>query len=377
MSAIQRRDRGNEWWVDFRWRGRRVRRRAPLQTKRGAEAFERQLRNEFSEDEAHGMDPLAIPPTFADFAERWMREYVAAYNRPTSAREKRSYLTHHLLPAFGRLPLNEIGTEQVDRFVAVERERVCPKTLNNVLTTLRCSLRLASEWGLLRRPPRIRGVRVSQRVIVFLKDDELDRLVAAAPTARWRAFFTVLADTGMRFGEAAALQWSDVDLIGPEPAVAVVRAAALGVVGPTKTGNTRTIPLPERATRELVALPRSSSNVFQKADGGVLRPECNLKVLHRACARAGVPRIGWHGLRHTYATRLCQRGVPLRNVQALLGHTTILMTSRYAHEGDLGAWVHHALDRTDGHLMVTKPSLAPSLSSPATRFSVQPSKNPA
>src|SRR5690606_11974041 len=63
------------------------------------------------------------------------------------------------------------------------------------------------------------------------------------------------------------------------------------------------------------------------------------------CSAYGVRHVGWHVLRHTYATLLCQRGVPLPNVQALLGHTTITMTARYAHAApnDIADWVYRAL----------------------------------
>lgn len=53
--------------------------------------------------------------------------------------------------------------------------------------------------------------------------------------------------------------------------------------------------------------------------------------LWRVCKRAGLRRIGWHVLRHSFASHLVMKGVPLKVVQELLGHATMEMTMRYAH----------------------------------------------
>ena len=71
--------------------------------------------------------------------------------------------------------------------------------------------------------------------------------------------------------------------------------------------------------------------VFCAADGRMLtKNECK-HPLWRACRRAGLRQVGWHMLRHTFASHLVMRGAPLKAVQELLGHASIEMTMRYAH----------------------------------------------
>ena len=53
--------------------------------------------------------------------------------------------------------------------------------------------------------------------------------------------------------------------------------------------------------------------------------------LERTCRRAGLRKVGWHCLRHTFGSHLASRGVPIRTISELMGHATIQMTMRYAH----------------------------------------------
>jgi len=70
--------------------------------------------------------------------------------------------------------------------------------------------------------------------------------------------------------------------------------------------------------------------------GKFLAPNLKRWYLDKLSARVGIRSFGWHVFRHTFATQLTHRHVPLNEVQALLGHTSIEMTRRYAHESDDG-----------------------------------------
>jgi site-specific recombinase XerD len=71
--------------------------------------------------------------------------------------------------------------------------------------------------------------------------------------------------------------------------------------------------------------------VFCTMDGRMLKYTELPHPLWRSCRKAGLRMIQWHSLRHTFASHLVMRGVPLKAVQELLGHSTIQMTMRYAH----------------------------------------------
>jgi integrase len=336
MPAIRKPERDNAWYVDFRYCGRRIRRRSPVQTKAGAEAFERMLRIRFLACEEQGIAPFRQNDSvFSVFAERWMRDYVAVRNRRTTYLGKDMVMRAHLLPAFGNMPLRFINEKRIDQFIVKLRaEGLANKTINNHLSVLRTCLGSAVKWNLLDRVPTMTALPVVTPTYKYLSTEEEQKLVAAARPGYWRTLIVFLLHTGCRFGEAAALRWEDVVLDGPAARVRIQRGVSRGIVGATKNGRPRDIPLTAELVYELRAMPRSGDNVFGLMDGSMPCPSATRPMLHRICERARIQKISWHALRHTFATELSARQVPLRAIQDLLGHSSIAMTCRYAHVAD-------------------------------------------
>jgi integrase len=330
MAATPRRDRRGEWWVDFRFRGRRVRRPSPAQTRRGAEEYERALRLELLDEE--GKKPKPTDPLFGEYLDRWLGDYVYVRARPSGRRDKELAIKNHLRPAFGALRLSEITAGRVAVFTAEKvRARLKPKTVNNLLSVLRCSLTVAVDWGLATTCPKIRWLPRAKQHTEFFTPEETARLIAATRPGFWRTFVVFLLNTGCRFGEAAALRWDDMVLDGPNPRVHIRRGTNRGFINPPKADSDREIPLNASIAEALRAFRHERPYVFERRDGGLLRPEASAKYLRTFCERAGVRYRSWHKFRHTFGTELAARGVPLGNVQTLLGHTTIAMTMRYVH----------------------------------------------
>lgn len=343
MSAVRRPDRGNEWWVVFELGGQRIRRRSPVQTRAGARAYEEDLRRELApsspprvlsqEPAATSLPKTPASPTFGEFAERYLTTYVSAHMRASTQRSTASKFRAHLVPFFWPMRLDEIGSLQIAAFTAEQKRLgLSPKSVNNHLSLLHASLATAESWGLLPSVPKIRWIRCPEPDTRYLEHEDVRRLITCAKPDFWRPFLAFLAYTGARFGEAAALRWDDLELDAPSPIVHIRRAAAEGVVGPTKTGKIRHVPLIPELVRELRAFRHDREYVFTRpADGAFLKPSSTRKYLHALCRRAGVEPISWHVLRHSFATSLTARRVPLNEVQELLGHSTLEMTARYAH----------------------------------------------
>lgn len=305
---------------------RRIRRQSPVQTKKGTEAYERQLVEAALSTSTRSREGRR----FAEFAVEYLGTFCAANNKFATLEAKESILRVHLLPEFARSRLEEVNARSIEAYKAKKLGGgLSPKTVNNHLTVLRKLLSVASEWGLIEHVPPVKWVRVPPQKFDFLSFEEAERLVNAADP-EWRAAILVGLRCGLRLGEIVGLRWEDVDLVTGR--LVVSRAVSRGRVGSPKNGRAREVPLGIEVLRTLKAHRRLKGElVFPGPNGRLLHRNETKHPLWRACQRAGLRRIGWHALRHTFASHLVMRGAPIRGVQELLGHSTIEMTMRYAH----------------------------------------------
>lgn len=326
------------WWVDFMFKGRRVRKKSPVDTKRGAESHERELRENLAGGKnLDGTDPSS--PLFSEHLKDWLKTYpLVKGNRPSEIRSKECIARVHLGPAFGHLRLAEITEEVIDAFTADKlrgdpeadppRRPLAPKTVHNILTVLaRC---LKSAAAKLPRVPTTNKPRVFMPDFDWLKADEVPLVLDAARDQDDRTMILFALDTGARAGELLALRWGDLDFHNRK--VVFRHSSTRGMVGPTKSGKTRDVPMTGRLKDALNAYKHLRGPlVFCRDDGKPLRLGQLHEAIWRTCRKAGLREIRWHDLRHTFASHLVSAGVPLPQIQAWLGHSTITMVLRYAH----------------------------------------------
>ena len=170
---------------------------------------------------------------------------------------------------------------------------------------------------------------------------------AAHDAPMWRAVFGVVLSTGLRRGEIAGLMWRDVNLAAKTLTVVRARSGGRSGTSPTKTASSnRTIYLSEDAIGFLTELKETQETeaaflgpawtdtgfVVVYPDGNPPRPDMFARRAQQASAVASVPDIGFHGLRHTFATIGLSGGVSPHQVAAALGHHDMAVTlGTYAH----------------------------------------------
>ena len=325
------RKRHNKWWVDFSFNRTRYRKVSPENSKRGAEAYEIVLKQRL----ARGLPVVEEKrkmPLFKEFAEEWFERYVMVNNKVTEAKHKRSALNRHLVPFFGGYGLDKIGNYEIEKFKAEKQGLgLNHKTINNMLGVLSKCLRTAQEWEVSENVPRIKKLKVPPQKFDYLSVEESERLLAVAE-GQTKDMILLALYTGLRFGELIALTWNDINF--RERILTVSRSVSCGYLGSTKSNKVRYIPLGNEVLQLLLSRkPEAAGDrfVFPNPSGKFLLQDTCLDRLHKLCTKAGLRWIGWHTLRHTFASRLAERGASMRMIQELLGHSDTKTTMRYAH----------------------------------------------
>jgi integrase len=279
-----------------------------------------------------------MPPksgvTLEAFVKEW-RTNLAVNLKGGTTRAAESHLRAHILPKLGSLTLPEINTKAVQSFVAHLATGRSRKTVENVLLTLSSILRTAKAWDYACggfsltdiTMPR-EGVKKEQRCFT---DEEVGKILAAAP----EPFGTILALTsvlGLRIGESLALRISDVDFARKIVRVRQsVDAATRKVHAVKSNASSADVPMPSqleaRLRKHLQTHDGKTDLLFVNRRG---RPfsanKLREKVLHPLLVKLGIPRGGFHSMRHGATSALLADGATPAVVQKQLRHSDARIT---------------------------------------------------
>lgn len=279
----------------------------------------------------------------------WFKDNRKAYP------ETEATIKAHILPVFGERPIAELKAKELrdwhhrlathgvrkrtkkgtrQRFGAKpqteEQKRARRASANRVLTILKAILNKALQDELVADGTAWKNVKPFKNAdaprVRFLTEADSTRLINAC-RPDFRPLVNAALFTGARYGELTALTVVDVN---PDTATVFIR--------PSKSGKGRHVPLSPAGLdffkTAIVGKP-GDALVFTKAKGEAWGKNHHVRVLKEACGEDKakiVPAVGFHELRHTYASLLAQAGADLLTISKLLGHADTRVTSRhYAH----------------------------------------------
>jgi integrase len=279
--------------------------------------------------ELAGSSSRPLRKTLAEFAAEWLARRLSSLK--ASVARKYEFSLRHVRAALGALWLDAIAPSHVEEYVAQRtRAGAAGNTVLNELRMLRTIARDSQAEGYASRywcdrvrPPRVR--RYTEDDPNLLTPEQAGRVLARIPR-QWIALVFFLMTTGLRIGEATALQWGDLRA----DVARIRRSNDRGtLVEPKTRGSFRDVPALLEAVALFGAPRRDDELVFPSRRGGLHRGSPLRPVLDKACAAAGVPRVTTHGLRRTFNDAARRRG-SREALMAITGHVTDEMVSHYS-----------------------------------------------
>ena len=309
---------------------------------RARDVFARKAR-EIAGDFVPTDGPFTVADALTSYLTKYLRRGGKASGRIESA--ARTYI----LPDLGQLPVAKLTKRRLEEWhhriantparvrtrtgdaprfrlhvVTPEASRRRAATANRVLTILKAALNDAYHEGRIPINEAWRRVKPFRKVdsarIRYLTDDETRRLVNACPTD-FRALVVGGLMTGCRYGELAALAVEDFSV---DSGTLTIRTS--------KSGRPRHVALSAEGSQFFArqCLGKTpGALLFAKSSGRKWSASDQQRPIAAACVAAKIAPITFHGLRHTYASRLAMKSVPLAVIAAQLGHADIRMVEKH------------------------------------------------
>lgn len=293
----------------------------------------------------------ANSPTLAAFTATWIRDHRIA---PNTAAKYDSHLRHHILPAFGAIPLDAITRTHVKAWANHIYANMASSSADTILSLLSTILNEAVLQRLIPVNPckALRVERTSPQEKAHATPLQILQIAARMDAANALLVITA-AYTGMRWGELTGLAWDNVQLDQEQPEISITPeestlheiSGRLWLDEPKTNNSVRRVALPPFLTDTLRSARNASPTdfVFTAERGGWLR-RTNFRTRTWEPALRGipdhpdpqrrtpiVPGMTFHGLRHTHKTWMIEEDIPEIVQDKRLGHATPGIGARYSH----------------------------------------------
>ena len=291
--------------------------------------------------------------TVGTWMDEWFENVAKIKVRPSSHQTYKGYIDNHIKPNIGDIPLEKLTTMDLQKFYRklltrgrverIEAENqpsgLSAKTVRNINQVISSAMDLAVAQKIIITNPTnaCELPKVEHREMQTIPEEQLQAYLAEAKaTGVYEMYYIELA-TGLRRGELLGLKWQDIDWKNGIIKVRrqIARVDGQIVEAPLKTKNSyRTVTISPQAI-DVLKQQRAKTHdqyVFPSPNGGPISPDSVNNMLKRVLARAGIPKVRFHDLRHTFATIALQNGVDIKTVSGMLGHFSAGFTlDTYAH----------------------------------------------
>lgn len=288
--------------------------------------------------------------TLETFLLKWLQYEIQPKVRERTYQTYQQVVRRHLLPVLGQIALQKLTSWDIqDLYEQKRREQIAASTIAKIHRMLSHALKDAVKLGHVLRNVsefvELPAIKKQERVTQALTFEQARTLLAVAKDDPLEALYVLALTTGLRQGELLALKWSDLDLtygkLQVQRALIRVKKGKAIIDTPKSPTSRRCIRLPQLAIEALTRHQRRQHLTHQKGTRSKRAPEwvfCDeqgvplqaTRLVRQSfqplLAKAGLPSIRFHDLRHSTATLLFTLGVHPKIVQELLGHSQIFVT---------------------------------------------------